>query len=154
MCLRHEQAQDKQLLSQLVRFLGSLLGGGAMGGTWLLPWLVELSSYGDSRGEEITAVGKGFKNGTTVRFWRDADMDGQPQARRAHPPQPVDHRRGAADRRRLGRTLTGARVGEIKDPPGDGFRILGGLGHAEHMGNGNGALVQQVDFTGGGLRIG
>ena len=45
-----------------------------------VPWLVELSSYKDGRGEEITAVGKGFKNGTTVRFWRDQDGDGVIQA--------------------------------------------------------------------------
>ena len=38
-----------------------------------VPFLVKLSSYGDSRGEEITVTGQGFKNGTTVRFWRDAD---------------------------------------------------------------------------------
>ncbi len=43
---------------------------------YTVPRLVELSSYGDSRGEDITAVGKGFKNGTTVRFWRDANEDG------------------------------------------------------------------------------
>ena len=44
---------------------------------YMVPWVVELSSYADSRGEEITAIGKGFKNGTTVRFWRDANMDGE-----------------------------------------------------------------------------
>ena len=44
---------------------------------YTVPRLVELSSYADSRGEEITVIGKGFKNGTTVRFWRDADQDGE-----------------------------------------------------------------------------
>ena len=41
-----------------------------------VPWTIDLSSYADPRGEEITAIGKGFKNGTTTRFWRDADNDG------------------------------------------------------------------------------
>ena len=43
---------------------------------YVVPRLVELSSYGDARGEDVTVVGKGFKNSTTVRFWRDADKDG------------------------------------------------------------------------------
>ena len=38
--------------------------------------MVELSSYEDARGEDVTVVGKGFKNSTTVRFWRDANMNG------------------------------------------------------------------------------
>ena len=41
-----------------------------------VPFLLELSSYADSRGEDITVTGKGFKNSTTVRFWRDEDKDG------------------------------------------------------------------------------
>ena len=41
-----------------------------------VPWTIDLSSYGDSRGEQITAVGKGFKNGTTTTFWIDKDQDG------------------------------------------------------------------------------
>ena len=41
-----------------------------------VPRLIELSSYGDARGEDITVVGKGFKNSTTVRFWRDGDGNG------------------------------------------------------------------------------
>ena len=47
-----------------------------IGDVYLVPWTITLSSYADSRGEEITAVGKGFKNGTTTYFWRDADRDG------------------------------------------------------------------------------
>ena len=43
---------------------------------YTVPHTISLSSYADSRGEEITAIGKGFKNGTTTRFWRDADNDG------------------------------------------------------------------------------
>ena len=43
---------------------------------YTVPFMIELSSYGDARGEDITAIGKGFKNGTTVRFWRDEDMSG------------------------------------------------------------------------------
>ena len=45
-------------------------------GSYTVPFLVELSSYKDGRGEEITAFAYGFKNGTTVRFWRDQDGDG------------------------------------------------------------------------------
>ena len=41
-----------------------------------VPWTISLSSYEDSRGEQITAIGKGFKNGTTTRFWRDANRNG------------------------------------------------------------------------------
>ena len=41
-----------------------------------VPRTISLSSYADSRGEEITAIGKGFKNGTTTRFWRDENGDG------------------------------------------------------------------------------
>ena len=42
-----------------------------------VPWTISLSSYGDSRGEQITAIGKGFKNGTTTKFWRDPDRNGK-----------------------------------------------------------------------------
>ena len=49
---------------------------GQIGDVYNVPWLVELSSYADPRSEGITAVGKGFKNGTTVRFWIDKDQDG------------------------------------------------------------------------------
>ena len=41
-----------------------------------VPWTIDLTSYGDSRGEEITAIGKGFKNGTTTTFWIDKDRNG------------------------------------------------------------------------------
>ncbi len=47
-----------------------------IGDVYSVPWTISLSSYADSRGEEITAIGKGFKNGTTTYFWRDADRDG------------------------------------------------------------------------------
>ena len=40
-----------------------------------VPWTIDLSSYGDSRGEQITAVGKGFKNGTTTTFWIDKNQE-------------------------------------------------------------------------------
>ena len=45
-------------------------------GSYTVPFLVELSSYKDGRGEEIVAFAYGFKNGTTVRFWRDQNGDG------------------------------------------------------------------------------
>ncbi len=41
-----------------------------------VPWTIDLSDYKDSRGAEITAIGKGFKNGTTTTFWIDKDRDG------------------------------------------------------------------------------
>ena len=41
-----------------------------------VPLTITLSSEADSRGEVITAVGKGFKNGTTTMFWRDRNADG------------------------------------------------------------------------------
>ena len=41
-----------------------------------VPWTIKLSSYGDPRGEEITVIGKGFKNGTTTTFWIDKNQDG------------------------------------------------------------------------------
>ena len=47
-----------------------------IGDVYSVPWTISLSSYADSRGEEIIAVGRGFKNGTTTYFWRDADRDG------------------------------------------------------------------------------
>ena len=43
---------------------------------YTVPHTISLSSYADSRGEEITVIGKGFKNDTTTRFWRDANGDG------------------------------------------------------------------------------
>ena len=47
-----------------------------IGDVYSVPWTIDLSSYGDSRGEEITAIGKGFKNGTTTYFWRDENQNG------------------------------------------------------------------------------
>ena len=41
-----------------------------------VPWTISLSSYAGYRGQEITAIGKGFKKGTTTKFWLDKDMDG------------------------------------------------------------------------------
>ena len=37
---------------------------------------VQLSHEGVSRGNEITVIGRGYKNGTTLTFWRDANFDG------------------------------------------------------------------------------
>ena len=47
-----------------------------IGTVYSVPWTISLSSYADSRGALITAIGKGFKNGTTTYFWRDEDRDG------------------------------------------------------------------------------
>ena len=41
-----------------------------------VPRLVELSGKDGGRGDSITATAKGYKNGTTATFWRDADADG------------------------------------------------------------------------------
>ena len=51
-------------------------GRAEIGNVYSVPWTISLSSYGDSRGEEITVIGKGFKNGTTTKFWRDEDRSG------------------------------------------------------------------------------
>ena len=37
---------------------------------------VQLSHEGVSRGNEVTVIGRGYKNGTTLTFWRDANFDG------------------------------------------------------------------------------
>ena len=42
---------------------------------YTVPRLIELSDYKGSRGDEITVFAKGFKNGTTAIFYRDADGD-------------------------------------------------------------------------------
>ena len=47
-----------------------------IGEVYSVPWTITLSSNEDSRGEEITAIGKGFKNGTTTYFWRDSNRNG------------------------------------------------------------------------------
>ena len=48
----------------------------ASANVYLVPRTIDLSTYGDPRGEEVTVIGKGFKNGTTVKFWIDKDQDG------------------------------------------------------------------------------
>jgi hypothetical protein len=50
-----------------------------------VPWFVELSDPDGSRGSTLTVVGLGFKNGNTVTFWRDANMDGTRQSTEAGP---------------------------------------------------------------------
>jgi hypothetical protein len=42
----------------------------------VVPFLVELSSAADPRNTEVTLVGRGFLNGTSTTFWRDANGDG------------------------------------------------------------------------------
>ena len=49
---------------------------GQIADVYSVPWTISLSSYADSRGEEITAIGKGFKNGTTTKFWLDKNRNG------------------------------------------------------------------------------
>ena len=48
----------------------------ASANVYLVPRTIDLSTYGDPRGEEVTVIGKGFKNGTTTKFWRDANRNG------------------------------------------------------------------------------
>ena len=38
---------------------------------------VQLSHEGVRRGDEVTVIGRGYKNGTTLTFWRDANFDGR-----------------------------------------------------------------------------
>ena len=42
----------------------------------LVDWEIQLSHEKVHRGEEVTVIGRGYKNGTTLTFWRDADFDG------------------------------------------------------------------------------
>ena len=42
----------------------------------LVDWEIQLSHEVAHRGEEVTAIGRGYKNGTTLTFWRDANFDG------------------------------------------------------------------------------
>ena len=43
----------------------------------LVDWEVQLSHEGVRRGNEVTVIGRGYKNGTTLTFWRDANFDGR-----------------------------------------------------------------------------
>ena len=43
----------------------------------LVDWEVQLSRESARRGDEITLIGRGYKNDTTVTFWRDANFNGQ-----------------------------------------------------------------------------
>ena len=43
----------------------------------LVDWEVQLSHEGVRRGDEVTVIGRGYKNGTTLTFWRDANFDGR-----------------------------------------------------------------------------
>ena len=42
----------------------------------LVDWEIQLSHEKTGRGEEVTIIGRGYKNGTTLTFWRDANFDG------------------------------------------------------------------------------
>ncbi|MDA0735413.1 MAG: hypothetical protein O2909_12790 [Chloroflexi bacterium] len=48
----------------------------APGTAFSVPFIIEMSSADGPRGENLTLVGLGFKNATTVTFWRDANGDG------------------------------------------------------------------------------
>ena len=42
----------------------------------LVDWEIQLSDTDVGRDEEVTVIGRGYKNGTTLTFWRDANFDG------------------------------------------------------------------------------
>lgn len=42
----------------------------------LVDWEIQLTHEEVGRGAEVTAIGRGYKNGTTLTFWRDANFDG------------------------------------------------------------------------------
>ena len=42
----------------------------------LVDWEIQLTHEMVGRGTEVTAIGRGFKNGTSLTFWRDADFNG------------------------------------------------------------------------------
>lgn len=42
----------------------------------LVDWEIQLTSEKVSRGDSVTAIGRGYKNGTTLTFWRDANFNG------------------------------------------------------------------------------
>ena len=42
----------------------------------LVDWEIQLSHEKVHRGEEVTVIGRGYKNGTTLTFWRDENFDG------------------------------------------------------------------------------
>ena len=45
-------------------------------GGLLVDWEIQLSYEEVGRGEEVTIIGRGYKNGSTLTFWRDANFDG------------------------------------------------------------------------------
>ena len=42
----------------------------------LVDWEIQLSHEVVNRNEEVIVIGRGYKNGTTLTFWRDANFDG------------------------------------------------------------------------------
>ena len=42
----------------------------------LVDWEIQLTHETPGRTQEVTAIGRGYKNGTTLTFWRDANFDG------------------------------------------------------------------------------
>ena len=43
----------------------------------LVDWEIQLTHERVQRGQEVTVIGRGYKNGTTLTFWRDANFDGK-----------------------------------------------------------------------------
>ena len=42
----------------------------------LVDWEIQLTHERVQRGQEVTVIGRGYKNGTTLTFWRDANFNG------------------------------------------------------------------------------
>ncbi len=42
----------------------------------LVDWEIQLTHEEVGRGDEVTVIGRGYKNGTSLTFWRDANFDG------------------------------------------------------------------------------
>ena len=45
-------------------------------GGLLVDWEIQLTHEEVGRGDEVTVIGRGYKNGTGLTFWRDANFDG------------------------------------------------------------------------------
>ena len=45
-------------------------------GGLLVDWEIQLTHETPGRTQEVTVIGRGYKNGTTLTFWRDANFDG------------------------------------------------------------------------------
>ena len=70
------QHPDQEVLDAFRRVELDAGHGGKGDEGLLVDWEIQLTSETVSRGAAVTAIGRGYKNGTTLTFWRDADFDG------------------------------------------------------------------------------